>query len=272
MSKRTKKSEEGPVLPFQIEAPEDTEFTNAIIYGDTGSGKTFLLGTANDCEDATPMLLIDVDGGTKSLRGRKIDIVRPGSWKDLQDIYNFLRHDNHQYRSVGIDSLTEFQKKFSMGTILGDIKVSKEGDTEYSDLGETTVPTRQDWMKTGDQMRKLIRAFKDLAYLKSGGDRVHVFMTCLEKIEEKRQLVGPMFSGQLSVESGAYVDVLARLSNHAVKEEEEGEEKVTNRRHLLVDVYENAEGVKYLAKNRGSSVKSLWEPTIKKIIHLRDEG
>lgn len=257
-------------LPFAVELPEDTDFTNSIIYGDTGSGKTHLLGTANECEATSPMLLIDVEGGTKTLRGMEIDVVRPLSWKEIQDVYNFLRHDNHKYRSVGVDSLTELQKKYSLGTIMGDIK---EGESDYADLGGTVVPTRQDWLKTGDQMRKFIRAFKELSYIKTGGDRIHVFMTCLEKYDEKKSVTSPLFSGQLAFESGAYVDMLARLSNISVMEDgAEGEEaRPVSRRHLLVDAYTNADGMKYLAKNRGSVVKQIWDPTIQKIIEMGTE-
>ena len=253
-------------LPFFVEKPEDTDFTNAIIYGDTGSGKTYLLGTAVDHPATSPFLLLDVEGGTKTLRGRGVDVVRPLSWKEIQDIYNYFRHDNHHYKALGIDSLTELQKKYSLGTILGDIH---EGESDYTDLGGTSVPTRQDWLKTGDQMRKFIRAFKELSYIKTGGDRIHVFMTCLEKMDEKRNLVGPMFSGQLSSESGAYVDVLARLSHIAVEEEDgEGNVRAVSRRHLLVDSYTNEDGVRYLAKNRGSSTRQIWDPTIQKIVEM----
>ncbi len=254
-------------LPFVVERPEDTEFTSAIIYGETGSGKTRLLGTAVDCEATNPCLLIDVEGGTKTLRGIKIDVVRPSSWKEIQDIYNFLRHDNTKYRSVGIDSLTELQKKYSLGTILGDL--TGEGESDYTDLGGTVVPTRQDWLKTGDQMRKFIRAFKELAYLKDVKMRLHVLMTCLEKYDDKRNQVSPLFSGALAGESGAYVDTLARLSHITTEEEgEEGKLVRTSRRHLLVDSYTDADGKRYLAKNRGSEVKHIWDPTIELIINM----
>ena len=252
-------------LPFIVEKPEDTEFTNAIIYGDTGSGKTFLLGTSADYPATSPFLLLDVEGGTKTLRGRDLDVVRPASWKEIQEIYNFLRHDNHHYKAIGIDSLTELQKKYSLGALLGDLKEVED----YTHLADTVVPTRQDWLKTGDQMRKFIRAFKGLSYTKQGGQPIHVFMTCLEKIDDKRNLVGPLFSGQLSSESGAYVDCLARLSHIAVDEEdEEGNVKTVSRRHLLVDSYTNEDEVKYLAKNRGSNIRQIWNPTIQKIVEM----
>lgn len=255
--------------PFSspILRPEDTDFVNSIIYGDTGSGKTFLLGTSMEYEPTSPLLLLDVEGGTKTLRGKNVDVVRPASWKELQEIYNFFRHDNHQYKALGIDSLTELQKKYSLGHILGDLREVED----YTNLADTVVPTRQDWLKTGDQMRKFIRAFKGLSYLRKGegGDPIHVFMTCLEKIDDKRNLIGPLFSGQLMAESGAYVDVLARLSCISVEEDDgEGGISIVNKRHLLIDSYINSEGVRYLAKNRGSGERQIWSPTIKDIVMI----
>ncbi len=259
-------------LPFTIQQPEDTDFTNSIIYGETGAGKTHLLGTAVKCEATSPILIVDIEGGTKTLAGKKVDVVRPTSWSEIQDIYNYLRHDNHRFRSVGVDSLTELQKKYSMGTILGDLK---EGESDYTDLSSTVVPTRQDWLKTGDQMRKFIRAFRALSYLVDdgeSGDPIHVFMTCLEKYDEKKDLISPMFSGQLAAESGAYVDLLARLSHISVDKEVEvdGETEIQSvvKRHLLVDAHTNDDGTRYLAKNRGSKVRQIWKPTIKKIIQM----
>ena len=94
-------------------------------------------------------------------------------------------------------------------------------------------------------------------------------MTCLEKIDEKRNIVGPLFSGQLVAESGAYVDVLARLSCISVEEDDgEGGIVIVNKRHLLIDSYTNSEGVRYLAKNRGSGKRQIWSPTIEDIVML----
>ena len=264
-------------IPFSspIQRPEDTDFVNGIVYGDTGSGKTYLLGTAIEYDETFPFLLIDVEGGTKTLRGKKVDVVRPASWKELQEIYNFFRHDNHKYKALGIDSLTELQKKYSLGHILGDLREEED----YTNLADTIVPTRQDWLKTGDQMRKFIRAFKGLSYLRGGndsGDPIHVFMTCLEKIDEKKNIIGPMFSGQLALESGAYVDVLARLSAISVEEDDgDGNPIIVTKRHLLIDAYVTEEGVRYLAKNRGSSRRQIWNPTIEEIVKIgreRKEG
>jgi len=166
---------------------------------------------------------------------------------------------------VVIDSLSEIQRKFSMGAILGEI--SDDVDS-YNDLGSTPVPTRQDWMKTGDQMRKLIRAFRDLAYLPNEDRRIHVFMIALEKYEEKKRVTCPQLPGALGLECGAFVDVLARLSRqNATEEGEDGLEIQAIHRHLLTDDYINEDGVRYMAKDRSGKLGgAMWDPTISKIM------
>jgi hypothetical protein len=250
--------------PLPIERPTVMRRLNIIIYGASGAGKTALAGSALECEATSPVLFIDVDSGTATLQGKEIDIVRPRSWKDIQKIYEFLLTENVYYKSVIIDSLSEMQKKFSMGTILGEIK---EGGDSYNDLGSTPVPTRQDWMKTGDQMRKLIRAFRDLAYLEDEDRRIHVIMIALEKTDDKRKVVCPSLPGSLGNDCGAFVDVLARLSRQNVDEEDtEGNPVTATHRILLTDTYIDEEGMNYLAKDRSSKLDVIWDPTMNDIM------
>jgi hypothetical protein len=260
-------------LKTAIQQPETTDRLNILIYGMTGVGKTHLLGTANDCEEMYPMLLVDTEGGTKTLAGKKIDVARPKDWAEIQDIYDFMRYENKKYRSIGLDSLTEVQRKLSMGSILGEL--DKDG---YKNLGATIVPQRQDWMRTGDQMRKLIRAFRDLAYLTEEKRRVHVVFTALERSAEDRN-VFPQLSGQLGQEVGAFVDVLGRLavtdmdvpteeSDEEAKAEGDQETPGTRQmRYLLVDTVTGKDGRHYAAKNRGGRLGQIvWEPTLDKLV------
>lgn len=252
-----------PPLKLKIERPEASKHLNMIIYGASGAGKTMLAGTAIKCEETFPALFIDIDSGIASLDGWDIDVVRPRSWNDINDIYKAFLAGGTGYRSVIIDSLTELQKKFSMGTILGELDKD-----QYNDLSVTNVPNRQDWMKSGEQMRKLIRAFRDLAYLEDEEDRVHVIMIALEKQDDERRITCPQLPGVLGPECAAYVDVLGRLSRMTVPNpDSDGEEDTLNKRHLLLDEFENDHGIKYMAKSRMKHLGvQLWNPTICDII------
>ena len=260
-------------FPVELESPDSTHHLNSIIFGDTDAGKTHLLGTALWCPEAHPALFIDTDGGTITISdwmdddGNPIDIVRPRSWKEMQEVYDWLYHDNQKYRSVLIDSLTETQREKSMGAILKDTMV----DGYYDDLGKTQVADRGDWLKSGNQMRKYIRAFRNLAYIKEEERRVHVVMTALEKFDEKKQVICPQLPGALGVECGALVDILGRLSAHDIFDEEAGE--VVSKRHLLVTRYTDNAGTRYLAKNRGGRLgRHLWDPTMESLIGAWSNG
>ena len=254
-------------FPLHLEDPDTTNFLNIIIYGDSDAGKTHLLGTALDCDEAYPPLLVDTDGGTITIadwrdrEGKPIAIVRPRSWKEMQDLYNWMCHDNTTYRSILIDSLTETQRERSMGEILGEAGE----DGYYKNLGQTKVADRQDWLRSGNQMRKFIRAFRNLAYLRNTDRRVHVVMTALERYDEKKRVICPQLPGSLGLECGALVDVLCRLSVHEFTDEDTGEP--FSRRHLLAKQYTDADGTRYMAKNRGDRLgRTLWDPTMASII------
>ena len=59
----------------------------------------------------SPALLLDIDGGVQSLVGSDIDIFRPKNFGEIQDIYNYFRYDNDQYRAILVDSLTHVESK-----------------------------------------------------------------------------------------------------------------------------------------------------------------
>lgn len=235
----------------------------ALIYALTGTGKTRLCGTAQDCAATSPTLLIDVGGGTTTLAGKKIDLVRPHSLSEFQEIYDYLRNDNDKYRSVCLDGLTGVQQELSMPEIQG-LREPGEEDT-YSNLAEAEPPDRRHWLKSHEHTRRILRAFRDLAIHPQPKFRIHVIMTALEKKDDNRAIICPQLPGVLGLECGAYVDILARLQ---LEEHEKDEKKVLVRR-LIVHQRENDEGLVILAKNRGDKLgKQVFRPTIDKIMSL----
>lgn len=245
----------------RLTTPDANHAINMIIYGDTGVGKTHLAGSAADSTALAPVLMIDVEGGTLTLAGKQIDVFRPTNWGDVQEAYNVLRSEDHPYKTVIIDSLTEIQRKLSMGFIMGDLQDDSDA---YHDLSRTAPPDRQDWLRTGEQMRKFIRAFRDLSWQRNVRRRVHVIMTALEKSDDKRRIICPELPGKLGPGAGAFVDILARLAI-VMTENEDGAAR--ERRHLLVSSYEDARGMTYLAKNRGGRLgRQIWDPTAQDIL------
>jgi len=244
---------------MKIVSAEDTLFLNILVYGVTGSGKTHLAGTAADCEATSPVLLVDFEAGTLTIRGKAVDIVRPRSWADVQEVYDMLASGKSGYRCVVLDTLTEMQRALSLASIVG-------SGASAEDLEATPVPTRQDWLRTGDQMRKVIRAFRNLAYQDDPEARMHVLMLAHERSDERLGVVCPQLSGQLGVEAGAFVDVLARLTTF---EETDDEGNTRLRRYLLLSEHVSEETkMRYLAKARGVQARGIFDPDMSKILSL----
>src|SRR5207247_3692235 len=104
-----------PVEKVSKKAP----YVNMLIYGESGSGKTRLSGSADDVPEMRKVLFIDVEGGTLTLRScyPNVDTIRVRSWSEMQSLYDALYADRHGYTTIVIDSLTEI-KKISMDHVI----------------------------------------------------------------------------------------------------------------------------------------------------------
>jgi hypothetical protein len=204
-----------PIQPVQSRSP----FLNIMVYGDSGTGKTVLAGSADGVPDMRSVLIIDVEGGTESLRAHfpEVDTVRVITWKDMQNVYNELHRGKHEYRTVVLDSLTEIQK-FNMYSIMEEL-VQKKGDASNVD---PDVPSMREWGKNLEQIRRMVRGFRDL--------QMHTIFTALAK-EDKDARTGlrsikPSLSGKMADEVAAFLDIVAY---YYVKEIQDGDETVSKR-------------------------------------------
>lgn len=177
---------------------EQDPYLNILIYGESGIGKTVLAGSAAAVEEMSPVLFIDVEGGTFSLRERypSVDVVRVKTWSDMQNIYNAIYDGKTKYKTVVLDSLTEMQK-FSMYGIMEELVAAP--DTKDRD---PDVPGLREWGKNGEQTRKMVRAFRDLP--------INTIFTALVR-EDRNTRTGitttkPGLSGKLSGEVAAFLD------------------------------------------------------------------
>lgn len=234
------------VVPVQQRAP----FINILVYGDSGVGKTVLAGSADACPDLRPCLLLDFEGGSESLVRiyPNVDQVRITSWKEMQAVYDDLLRGKHGYSTVILDSLTEIQK-FNMYDIMQQLVADKNDRDE-------DVPGMREWGRNLEQMRKFVRAFRDLP--------MNTIFTAL-KVDAKNDRTGmvttkPSLSGKLADEVAAFLDIVVY---YYVKQVVENGEKF-DRRLLLTAKTETI-----IAKDRTDRLPIVVEePTMQKLFDL----
>ncbi len=183
---------------LEVNTVQDQATTfNAIIFGDSGVGKTRLCGSASLVPEMSPILVLDIEGGVTSLRHLYPDVavIRIIRFEQLKQIYDALFDGNHGFKTVIIDSLTEVQK-FGMYDVMARA-IKKDGDRDPD------LPGIGEWGKNTEQMRRFVRAFRDLP-------NVNTIFTAL-RMDDRNPRSGvtttlPSLSGKLAKEVSALVD------------------------------------------------------------------
>jgi hypothetical protein len=173
-------------------------------------------GTAELDPITGPVLYVDLEGGTLSLRavGISPNIVRVQNFEEqFNTIYEYLTETKHPFKTVVMDSLSEIQA-ISMAEILRQSAAtnpSKDAD----------VPVISDWLKSSNRMRRLIRHFKMLP--------TNLILICHEK-RDRNEVTGeikilPSLPGQLAVDIAGFCDVVGRIVVESVLDEEKNTRK-----------------------------------------------
>ncbi len=236
-----------PVSPVQ----DLPQHFNMLVYGDPGVGKTVLAGSAAAVEELSPVLIIDIEGGTLSLRERhpSVDVVRIRSWPDLNELYAALKKGEGGYKTLVVDSLSEMQK-FGMYFIMREaLQKDPDRDPDLPGIGE--------WGKNTEQMRKFVRAFRDLP--------MNVIFTALVNTSQDkrgRQHFKPGMSAKLASEVAGFLDVVCYMYLKE-SELEEGEQL----RMLLTMATETV-----IAKDRTDKLPpAIQNPTMQSIYDIWSE-
>jgi phage nucleotide-binding protein len=256
-----------------VKKSQATEVTNPIkmlVYAPPGYGKTYLAGTAVGDKRLMPMVLADFEGGVRSIKSKvvqvttddfkthrpsidKITVLRIKRWADFDVLYEVLDSPDNPYKSLFIDSLSELNYQ----NLQENVAVAARGDRGH----DPDVPERQDYLRSGVQMRKLIRVFRDL--------EMHTIFTAQaadkENPQTKRQQAVPNLTGKLSAEIPGLVDIVGYLG--IVDDEDESGEPVSYRSLLVQPTG------RFMAKARdeeGRLGDAVDRPTLPKILDLLD--
>lgn len=228
---------------------------NMLIYGQSGTGKTVLTGSADEVPDMRNVIVVDLENGTESLRAHypNVETVRVKDWKEMQLVYDELHAGRHEYNTVVIDSLTECQN-FNMGTIMQELVERK---TDEGKSVDPDIPGLREYGKGLLQMRKYVRAFRDLP--------MHTIFTALEQ-ERKDEKTGqvsvtPLLTGRLAAEIGAYLDL---VMYYYVKEVPVEGGEMETKRILLT-----RKTAKHIAKDRSGKLPiTIVDPTMSDLYAL----
>lgn len=195
-----------PILKVSNQPPT----VNMLIYGESGAGKTTLAGSADEVPEMRKVLVLDIEGGTLSLKSRypNVESVRIKSWQDMQNVYDELFKAQHDYNTIIIDSLTEVQKMSMDQVMVNLIMQHEERDPD--------VPGIREWNINIEQTRKFVRAFRDLP--------VTTIFTALAKTD-KNQFTGssrtkPSLSGKVADEVAGFLDIVVYLYTKEVDQEQ----------------------------------------------------
>lgn len=193
LSVLTERSFAGLTLSSVKEAPP---WMNIFLYGDPGAGKTVLAGSADEVPEMHPVLFVDVEGGSFSLRSfyPGVELVRVTSLQELVEVYKTLALMEHGYKTVVLDSISEINKMIMTDIMREVVSEDEERDPD--------VPSIREWGKLGEQMRRMIRRFRDLP--------MHtIFTALLDESEDKkgRSRRLPLLNGKFKKEVVGFMDI-----------------------------------------------------------------
>jgi hypothetical protein len=139
-------------IPLMLE----NEKLRGVVYGDYGVGKT----TA--ATSFPKPLVVDTDAGLISvaLHGRVLEKFDPTGYKDLENLYLYIKSNADRYESIIIDSFTELQRSL-LDEIVDD---GATRDKAKGNLNSITrfVPEQGEYLANQRQLRRILDAFRRL--------------------------------------------------------------------------------------------------------------
>lgn len=192
------------------------------LYGPAGTGKTTFSASF-----PKPLLLIDCsEKGTDSIRDVKgVTVLRAEDWQDVDDIYWYLKKEDHGFKTVVMDTISQSQD-MCVRQVLED----KGKDLESGALGNWGTMTKGDWGAVATKMKTFIISMRDLpldALIFVAHDRVFNAGGDEEDENAIAPHVGPRLSPSVADTLNAAVSIIAQthISETYTRKKKKGEKK-----------------------------------------------